>query len=341
MKATRNQKSGFSSERLKASINNKTKPQGSLGKIEQLAYQIGMVQGTLTPRMESCQLTLFAADHGIARSGVSAFPQAVTRQMVLNFLSGGAAANVFASTLGVDLRVVDAGVAGPLIEDSKLIDRSMGPGTANSLQEPAMTKVQYAKALRAGIELSNATQYDAVCFGEMGIGNTSSASLIAHKLLGLSLQDLTGRGTGLDDQGLNQKLELLRLAAARTADNLSADDILMEYGGFEIVMMVGSMLAASTTRCSIIVDGFIATAAAAVAIAIKPGIKARMVFAHVSAESGHQYILESLGATPLLDLSLRLGEGTGALLAWPLLKSAAAMLCDMASFESASVSGPV
>lgn len=331
----------FSSDALKSCIDNKTKPLGSLGRIEELAFRIGMIQESLKPTMNSCQLTLFAGDHGIARSGVSAYPQAVTRQMVLNFLSGGAAANVFARTLDIDMRVVDSGVAGPAIEHAMLLNRSMGPGTANFLKDAAMSQEQFSSAIRAGKRLSNADQYDAVCFGEMGIGNTSSASMIAHKLLKLPLGDLVGRGTGLDDQGLDYKLAMLRQAAERTPDHLDIENILMQYGGFEIVMMVGSMLAVSSTRATIIVDGFIASAAAAAAIAFDPAIEQKMIFAHVSAESGHQHILESLGVKPLLDLGLRLGEGTGSLLAWPMLKSAAAMLCDMASFESASVSGPV
>ncbi len=289
--------------------------------------------------MSRCQLTLFAGDHGITQAGVSAYPQEVTRQMVLNFLGGGAAANVFANTLGVDFRVVDAGIGGKAIDHPSLIQRSIGPGTRNFLTEPAMLGEQLARALRCGRDLGEG-EYDALCFGEMGIGNTSSASLITHKLLRLPLKDLTGRGTGLDDQALQHKLTVLQQAALRTPDELSVEVILAEYGGFEIVMMVGVMLAAAATKSCIIVDGFIASAAAAAAIAFDPSLKEKMIFAHVSAESGHLHLLQALGVEPLLDLRLRLGEGTGALLAWPLLQSAASVLRDMASFEGASVSGP-
>ncbi|TCO73970.1 nicotinate-nucleotide--dimethylbenzimidazole phosphoribosyltransferase [Rhodovulum euryhalinum] len=324
---------------LKRRIDIKTKPPGSLGRIEALAAQIGLVQGSTAPRMARCQLTIFAADHGVATEGVSLFPQEVTRQMVLNFLSGGAAANVFARSVGADLRVVDAGVAGASFGLAGLIDRRIGAGTASFLTGPAMTAEQCDRALSEGRALGADGDWDAVAFGEMGIANTASAAALGHKLTGIGLDVLTGRGTGLDDTGLSHKRAVLERAAARTGD-LAPAAALAEYGGFEIAMMAGAMIGAAAARRIVIVDGFIATAAALAACRIAPETRAAMVFAHKSEEQGHRALLEALGAEPLLSLGLRLGEGTGALLAWPLLRAAAAMLTEMASFEDAGVTGP-
>lgn len=257
-----------SSERLaselKKAIDSKTKPPGSLGRLEQLASKIGVLQGTCQPRMETCGLTIFAGDHGIAADGVSAFPQEVTRQMVLNFLHGGAAANAIANALGVPLQVVDAGVAGEPLTHAKLLNHSLGAGTANFQHAPAMTQEQFQSGMEVGRTLGEAAGFDAVCFGEMGIGNTSSAALLCHKLTDIELSDLVGRGTGVDDSGLKRKLEVLRTAASRTERRLRGTEAMTEYGGFEILMMAGAMLGAASTRKIVIVDGFIATAAALV-----------------------------------------------------------------------------
>ena len=327
---------------IRLAIDAKTKPPGSLGRVEALAARIARVQGTVTPRLRRCRLTLFAGDHGIASEGVSAYPQAVTRQMVANFLAEGAAANVFARANGAEIAVVDAGVAGDPLDAPGLVSRRIAPGTRNFAVEPAMTREQYEEALRVGIELAadRGPAPDAAAFGEMGIANTSSATLIAHKLTGAPLDALTGRGTGLDDGGLARKLRVLTRAAGRTTDRLPPDEALREYGGFEIVMMAGAMTGAARAGAVVIVDGFIASAAALAADALAPTLRDYLVFAHRSAEPGHEVVLDALGASPLLDLGMRLGEGTGALLAWPILRSAAAMLSDMASFESAGVSGP-
>lgn len=325
---------------IRRAIDGKTKPLGALGRIETLAASIAELQGTLAPRMETCTLTIFAADHGIAAEGVSAYPQAVTRQMVLNFLAGGAAANVFADMQGVAVRVVDAGIAGDRIADTRLISHRIGPGTRSSLAGPAMEAGECREALDIGRRLGAAATGEAAAFGEMGIGNTASAALVAHKLTGLGLAALTGRGTGLDDAGLARKRGILAAAAARTPVRLEAMEALAEYGGFEIAMMAGAMLGAAQAGRIVLVDGFIATAAAAAALELDPAARRALVFAHVSAEAGHRPLLDHLGAEPLLALDMRLGEGTGALLAWPLLRAAAAMLRDMASFESAGVSGP-
>ncbi|MCB2097360.1 MAG: nicotinate-nucleotide--dimethylbenzimidazole phosphoribosyltransferase [Parvularculaceae bacterium] len=325
---------------LQAAIDGKTKPLGALGRIETLAARLARIQGTLKPRAKTCSLTIFAGDHGMAQAGVSAFPQDVTRQMVANFLTGGAAANIFAKTLDISVSVVDAGVAGAPIRHPALIDRKVAPGTANAIEEPAMTDAECRKALEFGLEIGRTAQTDAVCFGEMGIGNTSSASLIAAKLTDLPVGALVGAGTGLDNDGLLRKRALLEKAASRTPSHLDADTALREYGGYEIAMMAGAMIGAAEEKRIVIVDGFIAGAAALCACAIAPDCEASFIYGHRSAEAGHARVLEALNASPLLDLDMRLGEGTGALLAWPLVKAAAAMLCDMASFESAGVSGP-
>jgi len=333
-------KTKFTAAQLRQIIDQKTKPVGALGRVESLAHQIGCIQQSYAPRMEQCCAIIFVADHGIARSLVSAYPQKVTRQMLLNLLSGGAAANVFAKSVGADCLVVDAGVIGGQdVEHPNLIRRPLGEGTDNFLDAPAMTQQTCAKAIAHGEALVQEQHCDAFCFGEMGIGNTSSASLLLHKTLGLPLDDLVGRGTGLDDDGLAHKSSTLKAAAHRTDDALGPQEALAEYGGFEIAMMVGAMLGAARSGRIVLVDGFIATAAAALASRIEADVRDTFVYTHRSAERGHQVALQALNAEPLFDLSLRLGEGSGALLAWPIVKAAAAMLRDMASFDSAGVSG--
>ena len=325
---------------VRALIDGKTKPLGALGQVEALALQLARATGETAPRLDSCELTIFAADHGIAADGVSAYPQDVTRQMVLNFLHGGAAANVFARIVGASVRVVDAGVAGEPIDHPELVPRRIAPGTRNSRLEPAMTGAERDEAMQAGAALAQGCGADVLCFGEMGIANTSAASLVAHKLLGVPLAELVGRGTGLDDSGLARKRAVLEAAAARTAPRLDAGTALAEYGGFEIAMMAGAMLAGARSNRPVLVDGFIATAAALAALRIEPAAERALVYAHRSAEPGHAQLLSALDAWPVLDLGMRLGEGTGALLAWPVVRAASAMLTDMASFESAGVSGP-
>ncbi len=325
---------------IQRALDGKTKPLGALGVLEAVAAQIARIQGTLTPTLRHCRLTLFAGDHGIAEEGVSPYPRAVTRQMVRNFLAGGAAANVFSRVNGVDLRVVDAGVAGDPLEAPGLVSRRIAPGTRNGAVEPAMSRAQCEGALRAGEKLGAASAPDAAAFGEMGIGNTAAAALVAHKLTGVGLDTLVGRGAGLDDAGLERKREVLGRAARRTAARLDALDALREYGGFEMVMMAGAMAGAARAGAVVLVDGFIAGVAALAAVRLAPALRDYLVFAHRSAEHGHGAVLLALDARPLLALDMRLGEGTGTLLAWPLLRCAAAMLSEMASFESAGVSGP-
>jgi nicotinate-nucleotide--dimethylbenzimidazole phosphoribosyltransferase len=321
-------------------MDSKTKPLGSLGRLETLAVQIGTVQRSTAPRMDACSLTIFAGDHGIVAEGVSAYPQAVTRQMVLNFLEGGAAANALAAALDVGVRVVDAGTAGEPLDHAGLLQHRLAPGTRNSAVEPAMAPEDVTRGLELGRALGGNAEGQAACFGEMGIGNSSAAALLAHKLTGLPLEELVGRGTGLDDAGLRHKRHVLARAGARTPPRLRAADALRHYGGHEIVMMAGAMLGAAAAGKIVIVDGFIASSAATAALDLDADVRPHFVFAHRSAERGHASVLEWLKAEPLLDLGMRLGEGTGALLAWPIVKSAAAVLRDMATFEQAGVSGP-
>ncbi|MEM7363601.1 MAG: nicotinate-nucleotide--dimethylbenzimidazole phosphoribosyltransferase [Pseudomonadota bacterium] len=324
-------------DKIQQIIDQKTKPVGALGEVEAIARQVALIQNTRHPRADRCELLIFAGDHGASATGISAYPAEVTRQMVLNFLAGGAAANVFAAQNGVTLQVVDAGVAGDPIEHTSLITRRIGPGTRNYLDEPAMTVAQANQALTAGAELGRDIASPFVAFGDMGIGNTSSAALIAHKLLSVPLEQLVGRGTGLDDDGLMKKRRLLQQASAR-ANVSSVFEVLCEFGGFEINMMAGAMIGAASQRRCILVDGYIATAAFIAAQAFERHVHNYAIFCHRSAESGHQIMLDHLDASPLLDLGLRLGEGTGALLAWPIVRSAVSMLNDMASFQSGGVS---
>ena len=323
---------------IREKIDAKTKPLGSLGKLEAVARQIALIQNTRSPRASGCELLLFAGDHGIAESGVSAFPAEVTRQMVLNFAGGGAAANVFANQHGIPIKIIDTGVLGDPVEFDQVISRRLGGGTNNFLHDRAMKREVMEDALSNGIALIKEIESAFVAFGEMGIANTSSAAMLVHKLSDYSLSELVGRGTGLDDAGLAQKLTILEKAANRTNRHLSPLDALEQYGGFEIATMCGAMLGAAAEGKTLLVDGYIATSALLTASHIQSNVLDYCVFCHNSAESGHALMLESLNATALVDLNLRLGEGTGALLAWPLIQSACYMINQMASFADAGVS---
>ena len=336
---------------LQRKIDLKTKPQGALGQLERLALQLGLIQQTLTPALAAPHVMVFAGDHGAAKAGVSAFPQDVTWQMVENFLAGGAAINVFARANGLGLKVVDAGVAhdfGADCEQRGLVDAKVAPGTQNYIEAAAMTPAERDTAIARGAALARelaAGGCKVVGFGEMGIGNTAAASLITHHLTGTPLDDCIGRGTGLDDPGLARKRTLLKQAKERAGlpalangSSEHAQAVLAEFGGFEIAMMAGAMLGAAEAGMVLLIDGFIVSSALLAAAHIAPDIRHYAVFCHRSAEPGHQAQLKAMGAEPLIDLGLRLGEGTGAALAWPLVKAAAAFLNEMASFESAGVS---
>jgi len=326
---------------LQHKIDRKTKPLGALGQLETMALQIGLIQQTATPRLAHPQILVFAGDHGAAKAGVSAYPQEVTWQMVENFLAGGAGINVFARQNGIGLTVVDAGVAHDFGVRDGLVDAKIAPGTRNYIEEPAMTDAECDAALERGAALVRALAAEGcnvIGFGEMGIGNTASASLITHCLTGVPLAECIGRGTGLDDAGLQRKRGLLDQALARTGRITDPLAALTEFGGYEIAMMAGAMLAAAQAGMILLIDGFIVSSAALVAAKLAPHFTDYCIFCHHSAEPGHRAQLAAMQVAPLINLGLRLGEGTGAALAYPLVLAAVNFLNEMASFESAGVS---
>jgi nicotinate-nucleotide--dimethylbenzimidazole phosphoribosyltransferase len=326
---------------LSAAINNKTKPLGSLGMLEALAAQIGLIQQTTAPQLRAPALIVFAGDHGIVAEGVSAYPQSVTWQMVENFLAQGAAINVFARQNGMALHIVDAGVNHDFGVRDGLVDRKVGPGTHNFAQQPAMSAEQCGTALEHGIALARSMTGNLLGFGEMGIGNTTSAAAIMHRLTGIPVASCVGAGTGLDAAGVAHKQAVIERAVAHHGGNASVTsplDVLATFGGYEIAMMVGAMLAAAERRMVLLIDGFIVTSALLVAARLQPAILDYCVFSHCSNEQGHRQMLAALDAKPLLQLGLRLGEGTGCALALPLLQAAVNFLNQMATFESAQVS---
>ncbi|MFT3780082.1 MAG: nicotinate-nucleotide--dimethylbenzimidazole phosphoribosyltransferase [Ottowia sp.] len=323
---------------LRQRIDRKTVPRGALGRLAALALRLGAILGTAEPRFSEPQLVVFAADHGIAARGVSAYPSDVTWQMVGNFLAGGAAVSVLARQHGIAQTVVDCGVRHAFDPAPGLLIRNIAPGTQDSSIGPAMSAAQCAQAVRNGIELVDGLPGNALLLGEMGIGNTSAASLLVARLGGLDVAEVTGAGTGLDAGGIARKTAVLRQALAANAGAAAPLDALAALGGFEIATMTGAVLQAARQRRVIVVDGFIASAAVLVASRLAPPVLQRCVFAHRSDERGHARLLQLLGAEPLLDLGLRVGEGSGAALAWPLLESACRILNEMASFESAGVS---
>lgn len=328
--------------RIQHRIDRKTKPVGALGRLEALALQIALIQQPEEPEIRAPHMLVFAGDHGAARAGVSAYPQDVTWQMVENFLAGGAAINVFCRQADMRLSVVDAGVAHDFGAREALIDAKIAHGTGNWLEAPAMSPTQVDAALQRGRVLAHEIAdhgSNLLGFGEMGIGNTASASLITHCLTGAPLEQVTGRGTGLDEAGLTRKRAMLEQAIARGGRPGEARTVLSEYGGFEIAMMAGAMLGAAEKRMVLLIDGFIVTAALLAAHRIASEILPYCVFAHRSEEPGHAVQHAHLGVEPLMALDLRLGEGTGAALALPLVRAAVGFYTDMASFESAGVAG--
>jgi nicotinate-nucleotide--dimethylbenzimidazole phosphoribosyltransferase len=318
-------------------IDNKTKPLGALGQLESLGLQLGLILGSTQPQLLQPQMVVFAGDHGLAARGVSAYPSDVTWQMVENFLAGGAAVSVLARQHGLALTVVDAGVAHDFAPRAGLQIRKVARGTADCSQQAAMTPEQCQQAIEHGREVVRGLPGNAVLFGEMGIGNTSSAALLLSRLADQPIDACTGRGTGLDDAALQRKLAVLREVLAQHAEASMPMQALAAFGGFEIAMMVGAILQAAQERRVIVVDGFIASSAVLVASLMQPLVLQRCVYAHQSDESGHALMLAQLKAKPLLKLNLRLGEGSGAALAWPLLASACLILREMASFEAAGV----
>ena len=323
---------------LRHKISRKTVPEGALGRMAALAERLGLILGTAEPHLSAPQLLVCAADHGIAARGVSAYPSDVTWQMVGNFLAGGALVSVLARQHGIAQTVVDCGVRHDFAPAPGLVIRKIAPGTQDSSQGPAMSAAQCAQALANGIELVKALPGNALLLGEMGIGNTSAASLLVARLGGIDVAEVTGAGTGLDAAGIARKTAVLRQALAANAGATEPLDALAALGGFEIAILTGAVLQAASERRVIVVDGFIASSAVLVASRIAPAVLQRCVFAHRSDERGHARLLGLLGAEPLLALGLRVGEGSGAVLAWPLLESSGRILNEMASFESAGVS---
>jgi len=334
------------SDTLRASIQHKidqkTKPLQALGMLEALALRIGLIQQTLTPALNNPHMLVFAGDHGIVAEGVSAYPQEVTWQMVMNFIGGGAAINVFCRQHGIQLNVVDAGVNYDFPAGlNGLLYAKVGKGTANFATGAAMTEQQAQACLEQGgavVKDIHARGCNVVGFGEMGIGNTSAASALMHALTGIPVEQCVGRGTGLSDQALNHKVAVLQRSVQHHGIPGTPLQTLATYGGFEIAQIAGGMLEAASRGMVILVDGFIATAAFLVARAFAPAINDYAVFCHRSNERGHAQLLKHLGADPLIDLNLRLGEGTGVAVAYPIIQSAVTFLNQMASFESAGVS---
>jgi nicotinate-nucleotide--dimethylbenzimidazole phosphoribosyltransferase len=328
---------------LQAELDQKTKPLHSLGRLETLALQVGLVQQSLKPRIEKPTLLVFAGDHGIAQAGVSPFPQTVTGAMVRNFSQGGAAINVLTRELGWDLRLINAGTLEPT-PWAHVQDRRLGPGTRNILHEAAMTQEELERALATGAELIRqlkAESCNTVAFGEMGIGNSSSAALLIHGLCDIGLDEAVSRGAGCDDAQLQNKRACLEEALRKHGRITDPMEALRVFGGFELAMITGATLAAAEAGMLILVDGLIASAAVLVAAKAYPDVKPYLVFAHRSAADGHAALLLHLNVEPLLNLGMRLGEGTGAALALPLVQAAAAILSDMATFASAEVEGRV
>lgn len=327
---------------LQHKIDQKTKPTGSLGILEVLAKQIGMVFQTLEPKITKPNIVVFAADHGIANHGVSAYPQDVTRQMVNNFLIGGAAINVFCKQNKIQLAIVDAGVNYDFPMNTDLISAKIGKGTQSFLQGPAMSKTEMELCFIKGSEIVATiakTGCNCIGFGEMGIGNTATASVLMSIILALPIEECVGKGTGVNDEQLLQKINILKKCLANYNGSHDLDSKIAYFGGFEIMQMVGGILQAKERNMLILVDGFICSVAFLIAFKKNPSITKNAIFCHSSAEQGHKKILDYLGVRSLLQLDLRLGEGTGCAIAFPIIESAVAFLNEMASFESAGVSG--
>ncbi|NRA52315.1 MAG: nicotinate-nucleotide--dimethylbenzimidazole phosphoribosyltransferase [Phaeodactylibacter sp.] len=328
-------------EQIQHKIDHKTKPLGALGRLEEIGTQICLVQETLSPQLRQPAILVFAADHGIAQSGVSAYPSEVTAQMVLNFLQGGAAINVFSRQHEIALKIVDAGVNFEFPENENLIDAKIAKGTQNYLFGDAITAIQLQLCFdKAGRLIEDLAQQgcNVIGFGEMGIGNTSSASLLMSVLCEIPIEDCVGHGTGLDDAQLTHKIETLKKVLAQHSKPANAKEALCKFGGFEIAQMCGAMLEAYEQNMLILVDGFITTSAFLCAYEINPSIRKNAVFCHQSGEQGHRRMIEHLQGAALLNLGMRLGEGTGCALAYPIIQSAVNFVNEMASFESAGVS---
>ena len=328
------------SAEFEAVMASKTKPTRSLGVIEDVALRLCLIQDSVRPQITEPTIVVFAADHGIAAEGVSAYPQSVTAAMVQNFLGGGAAINVLARQSQADLVVVNAGVKTAMSNHPQLINTPVGPGTKNFLHGPAMSTDQLDTAMLRGRDVVDQIWQrgcNTIGFGEMGIGNSSSAAVLMSLICNMPLTTCVGPGTGLGDEGVRHKIAKLELAMARAPRLESAQEIMAYFGGFELAMMTGAMLRAGELGMTQLVDGFCATAALLVAVALEPNLKDYCFYSHQSAEPGHAAALRHLQAEALLRFSMRLGEGTGCAMALPMLRMAAAIMCDMATFDEAQI----
>jgi len=329
-------------EAARARQDNLTKPRGSLGKLEQISIKIAGITKNSRPKLEHKVVTVMAGDHGVVAEGVSAYPSEVTSQMVYNFLMGGAAINVLSRQVGARVVTVDLGVATEMKSHPDLIDKKVALGTGNIAKGPAMTKEQALQAIWAGAEIVTTeieNGLDILATGDMGIGNTTPSAAIAVALTGRSADEIVGRGTGVDDAGLQRKINAVLMAIAiNKPDPHDGLDVLTKVGGFEIAGLTGAILAAIANHKPVIIDGFISTAAAMIAVNLAPLAREYLISAHRSQERGHQIMLEWLGLDPLLDLHMRLGEGTGAVLAISIVEAACKTLDEMATFNEAGVS---
>lgn len=321
-------------------INNLTKPKGSLGRLEELALQIGLIQQTLSPELKHPQNIIFAADHGIVEEGVSLSPKEITWQQISNFLHGGAGVNFLCRQHGFTLKIVDAGVDYDLPYEKGIIDRKIRRGTRNYLHEAAMTAEEMELCLEHGAEIVRGCHEEGsnvLSFGEMGIGNTSSSSIWMSCFTGIPLQQCVGAGSGLDNAGVLHKYKILKQSLDNYRGDGSPRDIIRYFGGFEMVMAVGAMLQAAELKMIILVDGFIMTNCMLATYKLYPEVKHYAVYGHCGDEAGHKLLLDAMGAKPLLNLGLRLGEGTGAICAYPIVDSAVRMMNEMDNFAHASI----
>ena len=326
------------SKDLQSKLDNKTKPIGALGRLENLALRIGLILGNKNPELIQPQMLVCAADHGLTAEGISAYPSDVTWQMVENFLAGGAAVSVLSKQNNISLNVVDCGVRHDFSPQDGLIIQKVSNGTANSLYEPAMSNEECQKAMNNGMNITLNLPGNALLIGEMGIGNSSAAAMLLSRLTDNDIASCTGSGTGMFGDDLKTKTVILEKVLKKHEASKEPLDALAAFGGLEIATLAGAVIQAASERRVIVVDGFIASSAVLVASKIKPSVLDYCIFSHRSDEQGHSLMLREMGADPLLDLKLRLGEGSGAALAWPLLMSACAIIREMDSFETAGVS---
>lgn len=325
---------------LQEKIDNLTKPKGSLGMLEDLALQLGLIQQTLEPRLKNPHHIVFAGDHGIAVEGVSPSPQEITRQMIFNFLAGGAGVNFLARQHRFNLQIVDAGVNYDFPEEIPLVNRKVRKSTRNYLYEAAMTSVEMEQAMRWGagcVEACSVQGCNVIGFGEMGIANTSSSAMWMTYFTGIALEKCVGAGCDHSGQIVNHKYKILAQAKENYTGNGSIEDIMSYFGGYEMVMAVGAMLKAAELKMAILVDGFIMTNCMLAASKIEPDVLHYAVFGHQGDEAGHKLVMEYLNVKPVLNLGLRLGEGTGALCAYPVVESAVRMINEMNSFKKIQV----